>query len=64
MSAGSGLVFKGSGFYITDYGKDRKKDQRKAPADAKSGEKNTSGEGSRGTSQEPPKPATSGKDAE
>ena len=25
MSAGGGLVFKGSGFYITDYGKDGKK---------------------------------------
>lgn len=32
MSAGAGLVFKGSGFYITDYGKDGKKDQRAAPA--------------------------------
>lgn len=30
MSAGSGLLFKGSGFYITDYGKDGKKDQRDA----------------------------------
>lgn len=30
MSAGSGLLFKGSGFYITDYGKDGKKDQRTA----------------------------------
>jgi len=30
MSAGSGLLFKGSGFYITDYGKDGKKDQRAA----------------------------------
>jgi putative FmdB family regulatory protein len=32
LSAGAGLVFKGSGFYITDYGKDGKKDQRAAPA--------------------------------
>lgn len=30
MSAGGGLLFKGSGFYITDYGKDGKKDQRAA----------------------------------
>ncbi len=28
VSAGSGLLFKGSGFYITDYGKDGKKDLR------------------------------------
>lgn len=28
MSAGAGLVFHGTGFYITDYGKDGKKDQR------------------------------------
>ena len=32
VSGGAGLVFKGSGFYITDYGKDGKKDQRKGPA--------------------------------
>jgi putative FmdB family regulatory protein len=32
LSAGAGLVFKGSGFYITDYGKDGKKPQ--APAGA------------------------------
>src|SRR5687768_17303624 len=32
ISAGAGLVFKGSGFYITDYGKDGKKDQRTAGA--------------------------------
>jgi putative FmdB family regulatory protein len=31
MSAGAGLHFKGSGFYITDYGKDGKKPQT-APA--------------------------------
>jgi putative FmdB family regulatory protein len=30
MSA-AGLVFKGTGFYITDYGKDGKKDQQTAP---------------------------------
>ncbi len=30
ISGGAGLVFKGSGFYITDYGKDGKKDQRSA----------------------------------
>ena len=35
MSAGSGFLFKGSGFYITDYGKDGKKDQRDAAAKAK-----------------------------
>ncbi len=35
ISAGGGLVFKGSGFYITDYGKDGKKDQRTAGADTK-----------------------------
>ncbi|HVH38768.1 MAG TPA: zinc ribbon domain-containing protein [Gemmatimonadaceae bacterium] len=34
MSAGGGLLFKGSGFYITDYGKDGKKDQRAAAASA------------------------------
>lgn len=37
MSAGGGLVFKGSGFYITDYGKDGKKDQRAAAAKAEGG---------------------------
>jgi putative FmdB family regulatory protein len=34
ISGGAGLVFKGSGFYITDYGKDGKKDQRKAANDS------------------------------
>ena len=36
VSGGIGLVFKGSGFYITDYGKDGKKPQPTAQAAAKS----------------------------
>jgi len=37
ISGGAGLIFKGSGFYITDYGKDGKgprkeSDEAKAPA--------------------------------
>ena len=35
MSGGTGLLFKGSGFYITDYGKDGKKDQKKAAESSK-----------------------------
>ena len=37
MSGGTGLHFKGSGFYITDYGKDGKKDQKKAAESSKNG---------------------------
>jgi putative FmdB family regulatory protein len=36
LSAGGGLVFKGSGFYITDYGKDGKK-PKAAPSTAGEG---------------------------
>lgn len=44
ISGGAGLIFKGSGFYITDYGKDGKKDMRDAAAksDAKSEPKSES----------------------
>ncbi len=49
MSAGGGLVFKGSGFYITDYGKDGKKAQpTSAPKDASSKVESTKGENSKG----------------
>ena len=37
LISGAGLVFKGSGFYITDYGKDGKKKQE-VPAAEKKGE--------------------------
>jgi putative FmdB family regulatory protein len=56
ISAGAGLVFKGSGFYITDYGKDGKKDQRTNAAAAasslaeKSASKGDSGSKSEGGS--------------
>ena len=33
ISGGAALLFKGSGFYITDYGKDGKKDQRTSGGD-------------------------------
>jgi len=48
ISGGAGLLFKGTGFYITDYGKDGKKDQRdnaaaQATASAKSAAAKTEG---------------------
>jgi putative FmdB family regulatory protein len=42
LSAGGGLVFKGSGFYITDYGKDGKKSQT-PPAKAGEGAPSATG---------------------
>lgn len=51
ISGGAGLIFKGSGFYITDYGKDGKKDQRAASspsADRDSASGNSSGASSSG----------------
>ena len=38
ISAGAGLMFKGSGFYITDYGKDGKKDQNAARKSTSNGD--------------------------
>lgn len=38
ISGGAGLLFKGSGFYITDYGKDGKKDQRAAAGSSSGGD--------------------------
>jgi putative FmdB family regulatory protein len=38
ISAGAGLMFKGSGFYITDYGKDGKKDQEGSRKSASNGD--------------------------
>lgn len=53
ISGGAGLLFKGSGFYITDYGKDGKKDQRAASGatgDKSGAAKSESGSASSGSS--------------
>jgi putative FmdB family regulatory protein len=59
ISAGGGLVFKGSGFYITDYGKDGKKSQT---AHSASGESSTTGAGEPGAKSDA-KPAGESKPA-
>jgi predicted nucleic acid-binding Zn ribbon protein len=45
ISGGAGLLFKGSGFYITDYGKDGKKDQRAASSEKSEKSSTASAEG-------------------
>ncbi|HET7552446.1 MAG TPA: zinc ribbon domain-containing protein [Gemmatimonadaceae bacterium] len=47
ISGGAGLLFKGSGFYITDYGKDGKKGMTSSPSssNAESGTSKGSAEG-------------------
>src|SRR5581483_8900361 len=54
VSGGAGLVFKGSGFYITDYGKDGKKGQTAASKPAQSGEKSGGDAKSNGASESKP----------
>ncbi len=63
ISGGAGLVFRGSGFYITDYGKDGKgprKPESEKPAE-QSGDKTSQGK-SEGGAKEPkskPEPSSS-----
>jgi len=47
MSAGAGLLFKGSGFYLTDYGKNAHRTSGSAP---KASDSATSGSGDSGSS--------------
>jgi putative FmdB family regulatory protein len=61
ISGGAGLVFKGSGFYITDYGKDGKgprKEGEKPPAEQATGDK---APGEKPVSDKPTAPAPSPK---
>jgi len=64
VSGGAGLLFKGSGFYLTDYGKDAHK--KKAPTDSKGeGAKSESGSsgGSDGTASASGNSGTGGGDS-
>ena len=58
ISGGAGLLFKGSGFYITDYGKDGKKDQR-APSPSSGSPSSSSSASNSGGSSSDSKPASS-----
>lgn len=61
ISGGAGLVFRGSGFYITDYGKDGKGPRKpEAEKPAKADGSGTSGAAETKAKPEapPPKPAT------
>jgi putative FmdB family regulatory protein len=60
VSGGAGLLFKGSGFYITDYGKDGKKSERERAS--KSDKTSTGSEGG-GSSGADAKPAAESKPA-
>ncbi len=52
MSGGAGLVFKGSGFYITDYGKDGKKSQTSPAGEPGGSSGGDASEGKAGTESE------------
>jgi putative FmdB family regulatory protein len=57
ISGGAGLVFKGSGFYITDYGKDGKGPRKPESESAPAGEAKTGSESKTGKSDVKSSPA-------
>ncbi len=61
LGTGAGIIFKGSGFYITDYRSNSYKEAAKkdVPASSSGGEKSSSGEKSAGSTPAPAKPAES-----
>jgi putative FmdB family regulatory protein len=61
LSGGAGLIFKGSGFYITDYGKDGKKHEKaKEKGGEKKGEEGAKSSDTSSGSPSPPANAESG----
>ena len=67
MSGGAGLIFKGSGFYITDYGKDGKGPRKEPVAEGEKGAKDAEGakdaKGAEGAKDAKEKDAKAAKDA-
>lgn len=59
LSAGGGLLFKGSGFYITDYGKDGKKPQTPPPSGGEAGTASAEGAAKKADAAPPAKNAES-----
>jgi putative FmdB family regulatory protein len=57
ISGGAGLVFKGSGFYITDYGKDGKGPRKPEAEAAPAAESKPAGESKAESGKSEPKPA-------
>ena len=58
VSGGAGLVFKGSGFYITDYGKDGKKSERERTAKSEASKKESKSESGGSTGESGTTPAS------
>jgi putative FmdB family regulatory protein len=62
ISGGAGLVFRGSGFYITDYGKDGK-GPRKPDSEKPAAEKSSESKSDAGAKEAKPKAESSSKQA-
>jgi putative FmdB family regulatory protein len=64
MSAGAGFSFKGSGFYLTDYGKNAHRSSGSAPKPSDSASSSKEGGGSSSTSSDSGSSSTSSASAE
>lgn len=64
ISGGAGFLFKGDGFYITDYRSDeyKKKASKEAPADSGSGGSSEKASGASSSDASPTKPSTTKSD--